>query len=160
MVGASDVPAIIAAIGVASATIFAMIQLRNLVKARRMDLIMRLYMAWGEESMKAALARFLAAKTDDYDEFVKKHGLFLNPDHDRIWTDLDRVCWFLNGSCFLIHKKLADARDIEDLFGHGIPMMWEKARPLVEGLRKELNSPQSYQWLERMYNEKMQGDRA
>jgi hypothetical protein len=160
MVTASEISIAIAAIGVASAAVFAMIQLRNLVKARRMDLIMRLYMAWGEESMKAAFARFLAAKTDDYDEFVKKHGSYGSPDRDQIWTDLDRICWFLNGVCFLVYRKLADARDVDDLIGHGIPKIWERARPLVEGLRKELNSPQSYRWLERMYNEKMQGDRA
>jgi hypothetical protein len=67
--------------------------------------------------MKAAFARFLATKTDNYDEFIKKHGLFTDPDRGQIWTDVDRLCWFANGYCFLVHKRLANVKDIEDLFG-------------------------------------------
>jgi hypothetical protein len=45
MVTASDISIAIAATGVTSAAVFAVIQLRDLAKARRMDLVMRLYLA-------------------------------------------------------------------------------------------------------------------
>jgi hypothetical protein len=153
MVDSSEVSIMIAAIGVISGVLFAMIQLRNLVKARRMDLVMRLYLAWGEEGMKTAFARVMAIKVDSYEEFTRMHGSFADPNRGQIWTDIDRVCWFANGYCFLVYKGLANAEDIYDLFGHGIPILWEKTHLIVEGLRGDLKSPQSYRWIEYMYNQ-------
>jgi len=144
---------VIAAASVTIAAIFAIFQLRNLVKARRMDMIMRLYLGWGEAEMKKSFSRVMAAEITTYEEFAKKHGPWAHPDHPQIWTDVDRILWFANGYSYLVYKGLADIRDIEDLFGHGVPMMWEKVHPLVEGVRRELNSPKTWQWLEYLYNE-------
>lgn len=157
MVDVSVFSIVIAAASVTVAAIFAMFQLRNLVKARKMDLIMRLYLGWGEVEMKKSYSRILAVEITSYEEFTKRHGSYASPEHDQIWTDIDRVCWFVNGYSYLIYKGLADRRDVVDLLGHGIIPMWEKLRPVTEGLRRDLNSPKSWQWFEWMYNELKRG---
>ena len=159
MVAISEISAVIAATGVILGVLFAMVQLRNLVKARRMDLVMRLYLAWGEESMKNAFARVLAVEVTTYEEFVKIHGPMAGPNREQIWTDIDRVGWFANGYSFLVYKGLANPRDIEDLFGHGVILLWEKFRPLVEGWRRDLKMPRSYKWFEYLYNVKKSRNR-
>lgn len=159
MVAISEISAVIAATGVILGVLFAMVQLRNLVKARRMDLVMRLYLAWGEESMKNAFARVLAVEVTTNEEFVKKHGSMVDSNREQIWTDIDRVGWFVNGYGFLVYKGLASPKDIEDLFGHGVIFLWEKLRPLVEGWRRDLKMPRSYQWFEYMYNVMRSGNR-
>jgi len=144
---------VVAASSVTVAATFAIFQLRNLIKARKMDMIMRLYLAWGDVEMKKSFSRVMAADITSYEDFTKRHGLWASPDHPQIWTDIDRVCWFVNGYGYLVYSGLADRRHISELFGHGIVMMWEKIGPLAEGLRKDLNSPKTWQWFEYLYNE-------
>jgi len=153
MVDVSVISTVVAAASVTVAAAFAIFQLRNLVKARRMDTIMRLYLGWGETEMKKSFSRVMAADITTYEEFARKYGPWTSPDHPQIWTDIDRVLWFANGYSYLVYKGLAGRKDIEDLFGHGVPILWEKVYPLVEGVRTELNSPKTWQWIERLYNE-------
>jgi hypothetical protein len=153
MVDVSVFSIVIAAASVTVAAVFAIFQLRNLVKARRMDLVMRLYLGWGEAEMKKSFSRVMAEEITSYEEFTKKYGLWAAPEHPQIWTDVDRICWFVNGYGYLVYSGLADKKYIEDLFGHGVIMGWEKVSPLVEGVRKDLNSPKSWQWFEYLYNE-------
>jgi len=153
MVDVSMLSIVVTATSVTVAALFAIFQLRNLVKARKMDLIMRLYLNWGEVEMKKSYSRLVAVEITTYEDFIKRYGPYASPDHAQIWTDLDRVCWFNNGYSYLIYKGLANKKDVIELFGHGLVPMWEKLRPVLYGVRKDLNSPKSWQWFEYMYNE-------
>jgi len=153
MVDISVFSVVIAAASVTVAAAFAILQLRNLVKARKMDLIMRLYLNWGEIEMKKSFSRVMATEITSYEDFTGKYGFYTSPEHTQIWTDIDRVCWFVNGYGYLVYRGLAGVKEIDDLFGHGVILVWEKVNPLVEGLRKELNTPKSWRWFEYLYNE-------
>lgn len=157
MVDVSVFSIVIAAASVTVAAIFAIFQLRNLVKARKMDLIMRLYLNWGEVEMKKSYSRLLAVEITSYADFTRRYGSYAILEHTQIWTDIDRICWFVNGYSFLIYKGLADRKDVVDLLGHGIIPLWEKLRPITEGLRKDLNSPKTWQWFGYLYNELKKG---
>jgi len=157
MVDVSVLSIVIAAASVTVAAVFAVFQMRNLVKARKMDLIIRLYLNWGEVEMKKSYSGLLAVEITTYEDFIKRYGSYASPDHAQIWTDIDRICWFVNGYSYLIHKDLANKKDVVELFGHGLIPMWEKLRPITEGLRKDLNSPKSWQWFEYLYNEIKKG---
>ena len=102
MVDVSMLSIVVAAASVTVAALFAIFQLRNLVKARKMDLIMRLYLNWGEVEMKKSYSRLVAVEITTYEDFIKRYGTYASPDHAQIWTDLDRVCWFVNGYSYLI----------------------------------------------------------
>ena len=144
---------VVAAASVTVAAAFAIFQLRNLVKARRMDMIMRLYLNWGEIEIKKSFSRVMAVEITTHEDFVRVHGPYASPEHAQIWTDIDRVCWFINGYGYLVYRRLAGIREVDDLFGHGVILVWEKVCPLVEGLRKDLNSPRTWRWFEYLYNE-------
>lgn len=144
---------VVAASSVTVAALFAIFQLRNLVKARKMDLIMRLYLNWGEIEMKKSYSRLLAVEITTYEDFIEKYGSYASLDHAQIWTDIDRVFWFVNGYSYLIYRRLASKKDVVELLGHGLIPMWERFLPIVHGLRKDLNSPKSWQWFEYLYNE-------
>jgi len=53
----------------------------------------------------------------------------------------------------MVYSGLAYRNHIEDLFGHGVVMVWVKVSPLAKGVREELNSPKTWQWFEYLYNE-------
>jgi hypothetical protein len=51
----------------------------------------------------------------------------------------------------LYRNKLVDASLINQLFP--ISIVWEKLKPLAEGMRKEYNNPGFFEWFEHLYNE-------
>jgi hypothetical protein len=148
-----SVSAIVAAVGVLVGVALTVLELRNLVKQRQTDLMMRLYQTWGSEEYKKGFGPFLGLEIKDYDSFSKKHGSITSPERSSVWTDIDRYTWFFNGIGYLVYHKFADVEQVEDLFGFGIIVIWEKTKPLVEGWRNQLKIPKSNRWLEYLANE-------
>jgi len=153
MVDISTLSVVIAAASVVAGVVYYAFQLRHSVKARQMDLFMRLYLTWGSEDMKKAYGKVLALEIKDYNDFVKKYGSIASAERSPIWVDIDRVGWFINGVGFLVYRKFADIGLVDELMGYGVIFLWEKMKPLVEGWRKELNIPKSFQWFEYLCNE-------
>jgi len=150
-----DVPTlsiVVAAASVVAGVVYYAFQLRHSVKARQMDLLMRLYLTWGSEDMKKAFQKVIALEFMDFDDFVKKYGSF-SPEPSPVSVSVDRVAWFMNGIGFLVHKKLVDIESVDELFGHGIIWLWEKLKPIIEGWRKRLGTPKSNMWFEYLDNE-------
>jgi len=75
MADIQTVSIVIAATSVVAGVVYYAFQLRHSIKARQMDLLMRLYLTWGSEDMKKALQDVFATEFKDYDDFMKKYGL-------------------------------------------------------------------------------------
>lgn len=138
----------IASAGVLIAAIYYALQIRHQTKIRQMDLLMRLYIAWGSEDMKKSHGRLLTLDIKDYDSFVKQYGEINSPNRSPVWVDIDRIGWFINGVGFLVAHKFVNIKLVDDLWGYGFLFYWGKLRPLIEGWRKQLNVPEYEQWFE------------
>ena len=136
MLDLPSITGIVAVVGVIIGVVLTIMELRNLVKTRQMDLLMNLYLTWGSEDMKRAVGRFLALEIKDYDDFVKKYGpvVSVEPERSQAWLDIDRIGWFFNGIGFLVHAGFADIKRVDELIGYGVINVWEKMKPLVYGL--------------------------
>jgi len=149
MVDVSTVSIVVASVGLLVAAVYYVLQIRHQTKMRQMDLLMRIYLTWGSEDMKKALQDVFALKFEDYDDFIKKYGL-----SSRAWVDVDKVGWFMNGLGFLVHEGFVNIKLVLGLFhAQGWIMLWEKLKPVVEGVRKTFGFPESYAWFEYLYNE-------
>ena len=149
MVDIQTVSIVVASAGLLVAAIYYVLQIRHQTKMRQMDLLMRIYLTWGSEDMKKALQDVFALEFKDYDDFIKKYGL-----SSRAWVDVDKVGWFLNGLGFLVHEGFVNIKLVLGLFhAQGWIMLWEKLKPVVEGVRKTFGFPESYAWFEYLYDE-------
>jgi len=149
MVDIQTVSIVVASVGLLVAAVYYVLQIRHQTKMRQMDLLMRIYLTWGSEDMKKALQDVFALKFEDYDDFIKKYGL-----SSRAWVDVDKVGWFMNGLGFLVHEGFVNIKLVLGLFhAQGWIMLWEKLKPVVEGVRKTFGFPESYAWFEYLYNE-------
>jgi hypothetical protein len=139
----------IASGGVFLAAIYYIIQIRHQTRIRRTDLITRLVSTAGTKEYTEALFRVMALEFRDYDDFVKKYGSIpsLNPDQ----MAFRMICVFHEEVGMLLRRKLVEPDLIYDLFL--VAPLWEKVKPIVEGLRKQLNEPRAYGWFEYLYNE-------
>lgn len=64
--------------------IIAILELRNLIKARQTDLVVNLYTAFNTREFREADMKVLYGKYKDYDDFVEKHGSFASQKPIRI----------------------------------------------------------------------------
>jgi hypothetical protein len=148
-----DIPsisAIVAAVGVLVGVVIALIELRNLVKQRQTDLVTRLSRdIAADERALDAFVDIMESEFDDYDDFVKRYGKFISKNQVP-------MSFMIIGNSFeqigvLLRNKLIDASLVDQLFP--ISIMWEKMKPLVEGMRKEYHDPTFFEWFEYLYNE-------
>ena len=135
--------------GLLIAALYYVLQIRQQTRMRQMDLMMRLYLTWDSEDMKRALQDVFALEFKDYDDFIKRYGL-----KSQAYVAFDRVAWFMNGVGFLVHEGFVNIKLVLGLFHpQGWITMWEKLKPIVEGVRKTFGFPESYAWFEYLYTE-------
>jgi hypothetical protein len=149
MVDISSISAVVAAIGVIVGVVFAVLELRNLVKIRQTDLMMRLYSSFTTKEFTEAFFKVINLDFKDYKDFVKRYGsAFSDSPANIAWW----MVWaYFEGAGHLLYRRLIDV----DLAYEFLPafVVWEKMKPVVEGMRKQYNQPDWYEWFEYLYNE-------
>ncbi len=143
---------VIAAASVVIGVIYSSFQLRNQTKARQTDLVLRLYSKWSDDKFMETYTTVLRKlEFKDYNDYVKKYGSPLSG------TPTSRK-WLITGLYFegigvLLHRKLIDIGLVDDLLSGPIKNMWERIKPLVKAVRKQLGQPTVMEYFEFLYNE-------
>jgi hypothetical protein len=148
MVDITEISAMVAATGVMVGVIYYILDLRHQTKLRQTDLTMRLYTSWVSPEMTQPWLKVWNLEFADYDDFKKKYGTYLSENSENA-----AVLSVLNSFVvigFLLKKKLIDYEIVRQL---PISMTWNKMKPIVEGVRKQFNSPAMYEEFEYVYNE-------
>jgi len=151
MVDISTLSTVIAAASVVIGVILAVLELRNLVKTRQTDLVMRLYSTYGSNEFREALIRIMNLQFKDYEDYVKKYGPWFSEEPAHMAMAM--VGMYFEGIGVLLNKKLIDIILTYDLFSTPIRLCWEKFKPVPEGLRKQYNDPTIFENFEYLYNE-------
>jgi len=144
MVDITSISAVVAATGVIVGVVFAILELRNLVKMRQTDLTIRLFSTFGSKEFGEAWENIRRKfKYTDYNEYKKKYGL----------VAFNQIATYFEEVGFLLGRNLIDASYVYDFFSGDVQLMWETLEPLVQSGRKESNRPQMFRWFEYLYNE-------
>ncbi len=84
---------------------------------------------------------------EDFEDFRKKYS---NAEsyliHSSIGTFYERIE-------MLVNRGLIDVEIVDDLMSGCILQYWEKIKPINDVWRERFKWPQSYEWLEYLYNE-------
>ncbi|UCB60749.1 MAG: hypothetical protein JSW72_01420 [Candidatus Bathyarchaeota archaeon] len=148
MLDIASISAVVAAGGVIVGVVFAVLELRNLVKTRQTDLALRLYSHFGSKEFLEARRTVMDLEFRDYSDYVKKYGQF-----GRVEA-VSQVCMFFQGMGVLLHRKLLNISLIDELFSPiSVRIIWEKMEPVIEGWRRQFNEPRTLEWFENLYNE-------
>jgi hypothetical protein len=148
MVDIQAVSIAIASVGVLAASIYYSFQIRHQTRLRQTDIIMRLNTQWDSEGFFRAARTVLDSEFKDFDDFTKKYNF---PSQNDVTTSYAMIGNFFEGLGVLLSEKLIDINLCQKLFDVGI--YWEKTKPIVIGLRKQLGKPTLYEWFEYLYNE-------
>jgi len=150
MLDIPSISAIVAALGVIIGVVFTAIQLRDLVKTRQTDLVIRLYSTYGSAEFAEAVNKILTMELKDHIDLWKKGQ----------WSGaFSEVGSFFEGIGVLLNRKLIDIGLVDDLFSTPIKISWERTKPITEAARKHYKRPQIWEWFEYLYNEMQKRER-
>ena len=153
MVDVQTVSIAIASASVVAGVVYYALQLRHQSKIREIDSIIRMSVSYNLsliEWQQAAL-KVMNLQFKDYDDFVKKYGSLVaeTPTIMAVHT----LSNYSEAVGYLLKRKLVSINYVWDVFGPTAILIWEKLKPLIEGLRKGFNSPTIYEPFEYLYNE-------
>ena len=154
MVDIQTVSIVIASATVVAGVVYYALQLRQQIKQRQTDLVIRLYSTLGSKEFYEALTKFMTMDFKDYNDYMKKYtpspvGFSEKPEAMVIW----QVGIFFDEIGVLLYMKLIGITLTARLFRNAVVFAWEKMKPIIEGFRKQLNEPRLYGWFEYLYNE-------
>jgi len=143
MLDIPSISAIVVATGVIVGIVFTILEIRNLVKTRQTDLVLRLYTTFVAKDFQEAYEKTLTMETKNYNDTLKKGYL----------QGLRTIGGFFEGIGVLLHRKLVDVEVVNDLFSESIKLMWEKTKPVLYDFREQFNLPAYARYFEYLYNE-------
>jgi hypothetical protein len=153
MVDVTEISAIVAAAGVLVGVVYYILDMRHQSKVRQTDFIVRLYSTYGSKEFHEILKELHALQFNDYEDFVKKYGPWLSKPGSA-QTAIFVVSTYFQEIGTLLHRKIIDINFLYDIFGStAIKLNWEKAKPVILGLREQFHDPRVFGWFEYLYNE-------
>lgn len=157
MVGITEISAIVAAAGVLVGVLYYILEMRHQNKVRQTDLITKLsYDVSANKEFLEATVDVLKTQFNNYDDFVTKHG---NPiSREQVPLSFMMVGNFFEQIGVLYRNKLIDIPLVIQLFP--VSLLWEKMKPLAEGMRSEYHNPGFYEHFEYLYNELQKREQA
>ncbi len=147
-----DVVAISAAVAVISVVvgvIFAIFQMRDAARTRHTGLIIQLNPALKVTMSEVIeyITKIWSLEFKDFEEYLENYG---DPLSDKA---LHTITGYYDGLGFLLHKRLIDIETIEYILSGSSTGVWEKLKPITEGMRKQYSMPELFKWFEYLYNE-------
>ena len=143
MVDITEVSAIVAAAGVIVGVVLTVLEIRNLVRQRQTDLIMKLYSDFDNIEFQKVWREILNREARDVHDYEEKYGL----------AEFTAVGMFFEGIGILLKRKLIDIDLVDDMFTSPIKWTWEKIKDIILEARKDRNQPEILEWFEYLYNE-------
>ena len=142
--GIAGVSIVIAAASVAAASTFYSFQIRNQLRLRKTDLVMRLYSTFDSLEFQRAFHTIYWADFHDYDSAMAITG-----GERQVWS---YVLCFYDQVGVLLRRKLIDLDLVDDLLGNSMRQIWEKVAPAIREARDRYD-PRLYEHFEYLYDE-------
>ena len=144
VMGVAGVSIVIAAASVVVAATFYSFQIRNQLRVRKTDLVMRLYTTWDSLEFQRAFHTVYWADFHDYDSAMAVTG-----GERQLWTYL---LSFYDQVGVLLRRRLIEYDMVDDLLGNSTRQLWEKVVPMI-GEARERYDPRLYEHFEFLYDE-------
>jgi len=150
MVDIQTISIMLASASVVAGVTYYALQIRHQNRMRQTDLVTRLsYDISTNKEFLEAFADTFEVEFKDYDDFVKRYGKPIS--RSQVPMSFMMMGNFFEQIGVLFRNRLIDASLISQLFP--IEIVWEKMKPLVEGMRREYHNPGFFEWFEYLYNE-------
>nr|MDO8133492.1 hypothetical protein [Candidatus Njordarchaeum guaymaensis] len=128
----------VASASVTLAAFYYIWQIRHQTRIRKTELIMRLYSTSASSEYRDAIWEVMNLSVKDYQDYVKQYGSLLKTNSPMNRTFFTVVNLYESVGV-LLYRKLVDLITVWDVWGSTPIMIFEKIKPVVLGLRKEVD---------------------
>ena len=134
MVDIPTISAVLAAASVIVGVLIALLEIRHMARARRTDVIMRIYERFSSKEWYESTTRVTGSKFVDFDDYRKKYGL----------VDIVQVALLFDEVGVLLEQNLIDIKLADSLFGDSATLMWKTCRPAIQEIRNHGSQPRMF----------------
>ena len=142
MIDLQTIGVLVAVVSVIAGFVFTLLELRNLSRSRRTEIIMKIYEQFGSREIVEAIFRVGASKFENLQDYSKRYGL----------TDITQIAVLFEGVGVLLEQNLIDMDLVNRLFGPSVESFWKPNRPIIEGMREAIKEPFLFSNVEYLYN--------
>ena len=152
MVDVYEISAVVAAAGVLIGVVYYILDMRYQRQVRQTDLLVKVspWLNINSSELQAAVVRTLNLEFKDYDDFIKRYGKIHSDRPEQ--TAFLAVGNYFEGLGLLAKRGLVDVDLIYEFWTGDIADIWNKIKPLIEGMRRESKFPVALN-IEYLYNE-------
>jgi hypothetical protein len=119
------------------------------LETRQVQLFMNVYSRFDNPVLMNSFVKAYYQEWSDFDDWFLKYGPQGDIDGYASWIFLNNS---IQGIGVLVRKNLVDVGIVYDLMGTMVALHWEKAEPLVRGMRERFQV-KMYNDVELLYNE-------
>jgi hypothetical protein len=149
MIDIQTISIAVASASVTLAAIYYVWQIRHQSKIRQTDLVIKISDFGTRKDFLEACTDIFEAEFKDYDDFVNRYGPPFSKK--RIPMSFFIVSNFMERVGVLLRNGLLDISLVSQLMT--VTDFWEKMKPVIEGVRREENNQNYYEYFEYLYNE-------
>jgi hypothetical protein len=139
---------LVASAGLLIAALYYVLQIRHQTRIRKTEMLMKLYTSSTNNEFMDAFWKVMSIDVKDYQDYVKQYGKLSetdNPMNRAFFT----TATFYEMVGILLLRKLIDLVTVYDVWGSTNPItLFEKIKPIVLNLRRELNEPAMFMGFE------------
>jgi hypothetical protein len=137
MVDITEISAVVAAAGVLIGVVYYILDMRNQTRIRKTDQLTRLYSSSTSNEFMDALWEVMNLQVKDYQDYVKQYGPLLTTDNS-MNRAFNIVSSYYELVGVLLYRKLVDLVTVHDVWGSGPITLFEKLKPVLLGIRREI----------------------
>jgi len=137
----ASISALVAAIGVITGVLFAIVEIRHLSRTRQTEIILRSYYLYGSKEFQEAWAKVMTGKSDDFNDYNRSRSAAI------------QVGMLFESVGILVYRKVVNIDLAYDLFSDLVKIAWGKLKEFVDVARKQTDDPEIFRWFEYIYGE-------
>jgi len=148
-----ELAALMQAAGIIVGIVIALLQLRDLGKTRKADLLMELYATFRNKEHNRDYMEVLQSSSKDIDDWIEIRAgrpTVKNLEAYSMWLS---VALYFEGVGVLLYRKMIDIALVDDLLSSEILLLWENIEPAVKKMRAGINRPQLFEYFEYLYEQ-------
>lgn len=150
----ASIVAIFAALGVMLGLILTILELRQLIAQRKMEMMMSIvpWFKMDNREISDSVSLVMTTEYKDYDDFETKYGDPFSASGP-VPRAYQNVSGFWDGLGLLYRKRIVDRALVREFYQFAVPFEWEKMKPIVLGIRSKYHEPNLYDEFEYLAGE-------
>ena len=150
----ASIVAILAALGVMIGLILTILELRQLIAQRKMEMMMSIvpWFKMDNKEISDSVSLVVTTEYKDYDDFVTKYGDPFSASGP-VPRAFQNMSGFWDGLGLLYRKRIVDRALVKEFYQFAVPFEWEKVNTIILGMREKYHEPGLYDEFEYLAGE-------